>query len=78
MKKVLLAGAALIVFGGSAMAADISRRPTYTPPPAPLPQPVGFVQFELPAHGPARPRGHSEPDWLPLASFSEGGRHSGT
>ena len=42
MKKVLLAGAALIVFGGSAMAADISRRPTYTPPPAPLPQPVYF------------------------------------
>ncbi len=37
MKKLFLAGAALMVFGGSAMAADISRRPAYTPPPPPAP-----------------------------------------
>src|SRR5207247_3275797 len=37
MKKLFLAGAALMVFGGSAIAADISRRPAYAPPPAPPP-----------------------------------------
>src|SRR5438034_8934246 len=30
-----LTGGALMVFGGSAIAADISRRPAYTPPPPP-------------------------------------------
>jgi outer membrane immunogenic protein len=39
MKKLFLAGAALMVFGGSAIAADISRQPAYTPPPSP-PAPV--------------------------------------
>jgi len=38
MKKLLLAGvAATALFGGSALAADISRRPAYTPPPPPPP-----------------------------------------
>ena len=39
MKKLLLVGAALMAFGGSALAADV-RRPAYTPPPAPPPAPV--------------------------------------
>src|SRR6266700_5037879 len=40
MKKLLLAGvAATALFGGSALAADISRRPAYTPP-LPPPPPV--------------------------------------
>jgi outer membrane immunogenic protein len=37
MKKLFLAGAALMVLGGSAIAADISRRPAYSPPPPPAP-----------------------------------------
>ena len=37
MKKLFLTGAALMVFGGSAIAADVSRRPAYAPPPAPPP-----------------------------------------
>src|SRR2546429_3551539 len=38
MKKLLLVGAALIVFGGSALAADVRRpAPAYTPPPPPPP-----------------------------------------
>jgi outer membrane immunogenic protein len=37
MKKVLLVGTALtVLFGGSALAADL-RRPAYTPPPPPPP-----------------------------------------
>ena len=35
MKKLLLVGTALtVLFGGSALAADL-RRPAYTPPPPP-------------------------------------------
>ncbi len=42
MKKLLLVGAALMVFGGSALAADV-RRPAYRPPPpAPPPPPPIF------------------------------------
>src|SRR5216117_3802184 len=40
MKKLLLAGvAATVLFGGSALAADL-RRPAYTPPAPPAPPPV--------------------------------------
>ena len=43
MKKLLLAGvASTALLGGSALAADISRRPAYTPPPPPPPAPVYF------------------------------------
>jgi outer membrane immunogenic protein len=42
MKKLLLIGAAFaVLFGGSALAADI-RRPAYTPPPAAAPPPAIF------------------------------------
>ena len=35
MKRLFLTGAALMMFGGSAPAADIPRQPAYTPPPPP-------------------------------------------
>jgi outer membrane immunogenic protein len=35
MKRLFLTGAALMLFGGSALAADIPRQPAYTPPPPP-------------------------------------------
>ena len=41
MKKLLIAGiASTALLGGSALAADMSRRPAYTPPPPPPPPAV--------------------------------------
>ena len=42
MKRLFLTGAALMLFGGSALAADIPRQPAYTPPPPPCAQFGGF------------------------------------
>jgi hypothetical protein len=52
MKEVLLVGTALtVLFGGSALAADL-RRPAYTPPPPPPPPPAStsVATWEVPGH----------------------------